>query len=155
MSKSFASRPLTAAVHKWLERMEEENQIWDRKIADESFNASQFLRDCISYRKRSSKHITVKKRFWWFWRFLQLQTLRGRQSFVLFGWWGCSESLTTAALCFSGVLLDWVVVAFRGDSRVPHYSNVVERRPEPEVLRFRCSVFSLGPLFTGGLYSEP
>ena len=155
MSKSFAPRPLTAAVYKWLERMEVENQIWDRKIADEPFDASQFLRDCISYRKRSLKHFAVKKRFWWLWRFLQLQQLRGRQSFVLFGWWGCSESLTTAALCFSGVLLDWVVVAFRGDSRVPRCSSVVERRPEPEVQKFRCSVFSLGPLFTVGIHSEP
>ena len=65
MSKFFASRASTAAVHKWLERMEEENQMWDRKIADEPFDASQFLRDCISYRKRSSKHIAVKKKFWW------------------------------------------------------------------------------------------
>ena len=63
MSKSFASGPSTAAVHKWLERMEEENQMWDRKIADEAFDASQFLRDCISYRKRSSKHIAVKTKF--------------------------------------------------------------------------------------------
>ena len=69
MSKSFASRASTVAVHKWLERMEEENKMWDRKIEEEPFDASQFLRDCICYRKRSSKHIVVKKRFWWLWSF--------------------------------------------------------------------------------------
>ena len=62
MSKSFDTRHATTAAHKWFERMEEENQMWDRKISEEPFDASEFLRDCISYRKRSSKHITVKKR---------------------------------------------------------------------------------------------
>lgn len=62
MSKSPAIRPAITAVNKWLERMEEENRIWDRQIADEPFDASQFLQDCISYRKRSLKYISVKKR---------------------------------------------------------------------------------------------
>ena len=154
MSKSIASGPSTAAVHQWLERMEEENKLWDRKIADEPFDASQFLRDCISYRKRSSKYIAVKKRFWWLWKFFQLQQLRGRQWLVWPDWRGCSETLTTVALYFFGVLFDWVDVASRGDSHAPRYSSVVEKQPEPEVLRFCCLVFSLGPLFTVGQHSE-
>ena len=72
MSQPTASRSAISAVHQWLERMEEENQIWDRKIAEEAFDASQFLRDCISYRKRSSKHIAVKKRLWWCCRIFSL-----------------------------------------------------------------------------------
>ena len=86
---------------------------------------------------------------------LAAPTIQGRQLLVLSGWRGCRERLTIAALCFFEVLLDWVDVASQGDSRVLRCSSVVERRLEPEVLRFRCSVFSLGPLFTDKPHSEP
>ena len=66
-------------------------------------------------------------------------------------WW----KLTTVVLCSSGVWLDWVVVASQGDSRAHRCSSAVERRLALEVLRFRYSVFSLGPRFKVGPHSEP
>ena len=155
MSQPTASRSAISAVHQWLERMEEENQIWDRKIAEEAFDASQFLRDCISYRKRSSKHIAVKKRLWWCCKFSHWAIPRSSHSWFEFVWWQYDERLSTVDLWFFGVLFDWVVATSQGDFHARRCSSVVERRLALEVRKFRYWVFSLGPRFNVCIHSEP